>query len=76
MLHNIDHGDGIVELKLDRPPVNALNPALVARLDAAIEQAIEDGARALIISGRDGLFSAGLDVPELLTLDEPGIRAF
>ncbi len=76
MLHNIDHGDGIVELKLDRPPVNALNPALVARLDAAIEQAIEDGARALIIAGRDGLFSAGLDVPELLTLDEPGIRAF
>lgn len=76
MLHNIDHRDGIVELRLDRPPVNALNPALVARLDAAIEKATEGGARALVISGRDGLFSAGLDVPELLMLDEPGMRAF
>ena len=36
MLKNIDHGDGIVELRLDRPPVNALNPALVAALDKAI----------------------------------------
>lgn len=76
MLQNIDHGDGIAELRLDRPPVNALNPALVAELDGAIEKATEDGARALVISGREGLFSAGLDVPELLMLDEQGMRAF
>ncbi|WP_376696887.1 enoyl-CoA hydratase/isomerase family protein [Wenzhouxiangella sp. EGI_FJ10305] len=76
MLKHIDHGDDIVELKLDRPPVNALNPALVAELDGAIQKATEDGARALVISGREGLFSAGLDVPELLTLDEQGMREF
>ena len=76
MLKNIDHGDGIVELRLDRPPVNALNPALVAALDKAIAKVTEDGARAVVISGREGLFSAGLDVPELLTLDERGMREF
>jgi len=76
MLQNIDHGDGIVELRLDRPPVNALNPALVSELDSAIGKAIDDGARALVISGREGLFSAGLDVPELLGLDEQGMGEF
>jgi enoyl-CoA hydratase/carnithine racemase len=76
MLERIEHGDGIVELKLDRPPVNALNPALVSELDSAIGRETDNGASSLIISGREGLFSAGLDVPELLTLDESGMRDF
>lgn len=76
MLQNIDHGGAIIELRLDRPPVNALNPALVSELDSAIGKAIDDGVRALVISGREGLFSAGLDVPELLGLDEQGMGEF
>lgn len=76
MLEKIDHPDDIVELKLARPPVNALNPELVATLDKALLEAIDGGARAVVLSGRKGLFSAGLDVPELLTLDESGMRAF
>jgi enoyl-CoA hydratase/carnithine racemase len=76
MLERIDHGDGVTELRLDRPPVNALNPALVAELDDAIATTTEAGVRAIVISGREGLFSAGLDIPELLTLDEQGMREF
>lgn len=76
MIERIEHGDGITELRLDRPPVNALNPALVGELDGAIAAQVDDGARAIVISGREGLFSAGLDVPELLTLDESGMREF
>jgi Delta3-Delta2-enoyl-CoA isomerase len=76
MIEQFTHPDDIIELRLDRAPVNALNPALVQGLDRAIEQAMNDGARALILSGRPGLFSAGLDVPELLTLDEQGMAAF
>lgn len=76
MLEQINHPDEVVELRLDRPPVNALNPELVSRLDEAMEQARRDGARALVISGSPGLFSAGLDVPELLTLDRDGMREF
>lgn len=76
MLDRIEHDIGIVELRLARPPVNALNPELVATLKQAIEQAPRDDAQALVISGSAGLFSAGLDIPELLQLDRPAMRAF
>lgn len=76
MLQIHHHTDDVVEICLDRPPVNALNPALVAALDTAIVEQTQAGARALVLSGRPGLFSAGLDVPELLTLDEQGMREF
>lgn len=76
MLQFFDHPDQVLEIRLDRPPVNALNPALVRALSEALQQRIADGARALVLSGRQGLFSAGLDVPELLALDEVGMREF
>lgn len=76
MLETIAHDHDVVEIRLDRPPVNALNPALVQALDAAMEEHTRAGAQALVLSGQPGLFSAGLDVPELLTLDEDGMRAF
>jgi 3,2-trans-enoyl-CoA isomerase len=67
-----DHGP-VRELRLSRPPANALSPELVDALAAALEQAPHDGARALVLSGAPGLFSGGLDVPLLLTLDRAGI---
>ena len=76
MLEQRTHPDDIIELRLARPPVNALNPELVGRLDTALGEARDGGARGLILSGSPGLFSAGLDVPELLTLDETGMRSF
>ena len=36
--------DGIVELKLARAPVNALNPALCDDLGSALSAAVESGA--------------------------------
>jgi Delta3-Delta2-enoyl-CoA isomerase len=75
MLETIRH-EAIVELRLDRPPVNALDPELVRRLRAAVESAPAHGARGLILSGRPGMFSAGLDVPALLQLDRTGLVAF
>lgn len=65
MLERLDH-DGIVELRLARAPVNALNLDLLRALQQAIEAAPDEGARALILSGRPGLFTAGLDLPWLL----------
>ncbi len=68
--------DGILELRLNRPPVNALDPALVERLRTHIEHAPDEGARGIVLTGHQGMFSAGLDVPLLLTLDRDGMRAF
>jgi enoyl-CoA hydratase/carnithine racemase len=72
LLKRIEHGS-ILELRLDRPPANALNPALLAELRSALESAPKSGFEGLILSGREGLFSGGLDVPELLRLDRAGI---
>lgn len=66
MIEIIDHG-AVRELRLARPPVNALNCALLKELDAAIAAA---EARALIISGAPGIFSAGLDVREVTANEE------
>jgi len=76
------------ELRLARPPANALSPELMAALTAALAQAAADAApvpaepaasgervAALVLSGAPGMFSAGLDLPFLLTLDRAGIHA-
>ncbi|MGE5625002.1 MAG: enoyl-CoA hydratase/isomerase family protein [Bacillota bacterium] len=75
MLKKIEHGE-ILELRLERPPVNALHHPLVQELKAAVEAAPKQGAKALILSGATGMFSAGLDVPSLLELDKTGMEKF
>ena len=74
MLRSLDHGP-VRELRLERPPANALAPELVTALAKAVRAAPGEGAEALVLSGVPGMFSAGLDVPYLLTLDRPGIAA-
>ena len=75
MLERHYHADDIVELRLARPPVNALNPELLGALREAIELAPREGARGILLSGSPGIFSAGLDVPYLLTLDRASLHA-
>jgi 3,2-trans-enoyl-CoA isomerase len=72
MIVTTNHGP-VRELRLNRPPANALSPALITSLKDAIEGAPGNGARALVLCGNPGMFSAGLDVPLLLTLDRPAI---
>jgi len=70
MLEVTEH-DGIRELKLARPPVNALNAELLRTLTEAIKAAAKDAA--IVITGQPGLFSAGLDVRGLLELDRAAV---
>ena len=70
-----DRGD-VRELRLARPPANALDPALVAELRAAVAAAPGEGARAIVLSGRPGMYSGGLDVPVLLGLDREAMAGF
>lgn len=76
MLDIRNHDNDIRELRLARPPVNALNPEMVETLLEAVRSAQSDGTRALVLSGSPGLFSAGLDVPALLELDREGMVNF
>lgn len=72
MIVTTDHGP-VRELRLNRPPVNALTAELLAALREAVERAPKEGARAIVISGAPGMFSAGLDVRLLIGLDRDGI---
>jgi enoyl-CoA hydratase/carnithine racemase len=74
MIQTIEHGP-IRELRLARPPANALSPELIATLRDAVLASAEGGARAIVLSGAPGRFSGGLDVPHLLTLDRAAIAA-
>ena len=66
----------VAVLRMNRPPVNALDPGLCAALTAAITRAQADGAGGIVIAGQAGIFSGGLDVPLLLQLDRDAIREF
>ena len=49
---------------------------LMGALRSAIEAATRDGARGIVLSGRPGMFSAGLDVPALLPMKRDDLRVF
>jgi enoyl-CoA hydratase/carnithine racemase len=68
MLLTLDHGP-VREIRLNRPPANALSLELMVALREAIESAPHHGTRALVLSGSPGRFSGGLDVPLLLSYD-------
>ena len=74
MIDIIEHG-AIHEIRMARPPVNALNPELLGALIAAVDEAPRNGARGLILSGGEKVFSGGLDVPYLMTQDRAGLAA-
>jgi enoyl-CoA hydratase/carnithine racemase len=76
MIERIDHAGEIRELRLDRPPANALDPALVGELREALGEAVAAGRRAVVLSAAGRMFSGGLDVPALLALDRPAMERF
>lgn len=75
MIESEDLGK-VRELRLARPPVNALNLELVERLRAELARAADDGAEGVILTGRPGIFSAGLDLRDLLALSRAELGVF
>jgi len=69
----IDDHDGVAVLKLDRPPVNAMDLATLDELTAALEQAA--AAKALVLTGEGKIFSAGADLQAVLNADADYITA-
>ncbi|SNQ47000.1 putative enoyl-CoA hydratase echA17 [Frankia canadensis] len=72
----LEVADGVGTIRLDRPPVNALNDAMRTELvAAATEAARRDDVRAVVVYGGERSFAAGADVSELATTDLPTIVA-
>jgi enoyl-CoA hydratase len=49
-------------LALDHPPANAINVELLVELVSALQSVAADRPRALLLAGRPGFFSAGVDL--------------
>ncbi len=64
----------IAQIQLDRPPVNALTPDVMTEISRRITEANDSGFKAIVFAGRERIFSAGLDVAEMLTYDRDGVR--
>lgn len=72
---------GVATITLDDGKANAVSPALLAGLGAALDRAEADGA-AVVLAGRPGRFSAGFDLrvlggmgPEAVALSRDGFLA-
>ena len=75
MIETLDHGS-VQEIRIARPPVNALDSELLVTLIDALRAACVREARAIVVSGTPGMFSAGLDVPQLLGYSRVQMREF
>jgi enoyl-CoA hydratase/carnithine racemase len=64
----LDTSDGIGTIRLERPPMNALNTQVQEELRAAAQAAAGDPAiRAVVVYGGEKVFAAGADIAEFTT---------
>src|SRR5690606_33997831 len=65
LIDTINHGP-IRELRLARPPVNALDTELCRALIATLNQCMAEDVQGVVLSGSERIFTGGMDVPYLL----------
>lgn len=71
-----DHGDGVVELVLNRPPVNTLEPETLMGFRNVMNDVSGDAdVRAIVLSSACKVFSAGLNLKQAQHFDLDDQRA-
>jgi enoyl-CoA hydratase len=69
MIEIADH-ERVRVVRLNRPPMNALNFDLVGALSRAVEEALNDAhCDSIVLTGVRGVFSAGIDTREVAQYD-------
>lgn len=59
----VSRAGDVVTIALNRPEkLNALTPALFGELGDAVERAVAEGARALVLTGEGRFFCSGADI--------------
>ncbi len=62
---DVEGAAGVGLIRLERPPMNALNQQVQEELRAAAGEATEAGVRAVIVYGGEKVFAAGADIKEM-----------
>src|SRR6185312_5817910 len=76
MTVNLEVADGVGTIRLDRPPMNALDIATQDRLlELAQEAARRDDVRAVVLYGGEKVFAAGADIKEMQKMDHAAMVA-
>ena len=70
MTVSLEVAEGVGTLRLDRPPMNALDVATQDRLKELAEEATRrEDVRAVIVYGGEKVFAAGADIKEMQNMD-------
>ncbi|MFF9093666.1 enoyl-CoA hydratase/isomerase family protein [Streptomyces sp. NPDC014776] len=70
MTVHLEVAEGVGTLRLDRPPMNALDVATQDRLKELAEEAgRRDDVRAVVVHGGEKVFAAGADIKEMQAMD-------
>ncbi|MEU3840765.1 enoyl-CoA hydratase-related protein [Streptomyces sp. NPDC028635] len=70
MTVHLEVAEGVGTLRLDRPPMNALDVATQDRLKELAEEAgRRDDVRAVVVYGGEKVFAAGADIKEMQAMD-------
>ncbi|MFC7825384.1 enoyl-CoA hydratase/isomerase family protein [Streptomyces sp. NPDC057375] len=76
MTVNLEVADGVGTLRLDRPPMNALDVATQDRLKELAEEVTRrEDVRAVVIHGGERVFAAGADIKEMQVMDHAAMIA-
>ncbi|MEV0125996.1 enoyl-CoA hydratase-related protein [Streptomyces sp. NPDC050703] len=76
MTATLEVAEGVGTIRLDRPPMNALDIATQDRLkELAAEATRRDDVRAVVIHGGEKVFAAGADIKEMQDMDHAAMIA-
>src|SRR5918999_1563264 len=73
-LVTVEERGEVALVRVDRPPANALDPELLREGRAVASSLKESEPGAVVITGREGFFSAGVDLKLAPTLDAEAQR--
>jgi enoyl-CoA hydratase/carnithine racemase len=74
-LVHLEVDDGVATIRLDRPPLNAINEELTRDLlTAAAEAARRDDVGAVVITGGGSVFAAGADVKMMIDMTPADVK--
>ena len=67
--------DGVGTIRLDRPPMNAINEELTRELrDAAREASVREDVKVVVLWGGEKIFAAGADVKMMVDMSPDDVK--